>query len=505
MGLHRLLLATLLFYAPIAIAWQAVELNQSHQTWLTRNGPVRYCVDPHWLPFEAIVDQRHQGMSRNYVDLVSAILNHPFQLVPTESWRQSLEFLSDGRCQLIPMLNQTAERNRFVLFTEVYFRNPVVLIVRDDQRHIRSHADLQGKTLAVVDGYMPQEYLGSRAPHITTIAVSTELEGLNRISAGEIDSMALSLLSATYYIQQAGLSNLHIADDLDIGDEFRMGVNAGTPELRTLLDLALGQITTGDHNQIFQTWNPISISRATDYTLTWQVASALTALLLVLTERLLTGRRLRYKLQVKNAQLLASQQLISDQNIRLAHAANHDNLTGLLNRKAMNDILAEEIQRWQRRPFNLSILLIDLDEFKPINDQHGHQAGDQALQFFAQVLGQTIRNTDKACRWGGDEFLVLSNHGEAAELRHLAERLQNNLVACRPDQQPPVHCSIGIASFREGDNFKCWFERADQALYLAKRQGGRGIQVESPGVESPGVELPGVEPPKVEPPTRAEH
>ncbi len=151
-------------------------------------------------------------------------------------------------------------------------------------------------------------------------------------------------------------------------------------------------------------------------------------------------------------------------------AAHRDPLTGLLNRRGF--LVRAEAAR------DGSIALLDLDRFKAINDQFGHEAGDTILQDFAAFLARGVRRTDCVGRWGGEEFAVLfpdTDEAEAAAvLRRLARRLGNGLIE-RPDGLP-VTCSGGVVAI-EGEPMPLAMARADAALYAAKRSGRNQLRV----------------------------
>ena len=156
--------------------------------------------------------------------------------------------------------------------------------------------------------------------------------------------------------------------------------------------------------------------------------------------------------------------------------AKTDPLTGLANRRATEEALAHEIDRCRRYGSNLTILMIDVDHLKMINDRHGHEAGDAVLKNLAATIAETVRAVDVPGRWtGGDEFLVVLPDTSALQARRLAQRLLDRV------QQRPVTCgrerlisglSIGLAQYHAGESMESLIHRADQAMYVAK-QGGR--------------------------------
>ncbi|MDN3639417.1 diguanylate cyclase [Simiduia curdlanivorans] len=471
-----------LYLCTLALSTQAslVALTPEQHTYLTTKKQLTYCVDPNWMPFEAVKNGVHIGMSKDYVELLSKSLEIPFVLVPTSRWRQTLDYLEQGRCDLIPMLNRTAERETYASFSDVYFRDPNVLVVRTNHlNEIKGYSDLHGKSLAVIDGYMQEEYLRNEHPEIALVRVASELAGLMRVSSGDVDAVAGSLLAVTRHIQNAGLSNLHIATDLPQGDELRLAVHKNNPELLAILNLAIDNFSHQDHSRIYSSWNPISIATKTDYSLAWKIALASILILLLLLERYRASKKVNSILLEKNMELKAVHAQLSTQHQHLLFLATHDNLTGLLNRKSILEHIEKELTRWRRQQFPLTLLILDLDKFKSINDKYGHNAGDITLKTFANTLTKVVRETDFCARWGGEEFIIVSSNTDLKAASTLAERIHNKLAVATTPDAPTASCSIGIAQYHQQDSFEQWFERADKALYRAKMRGGKCTATES--------------------------
>jgi len=158
------------------------------------------------------------------------------------------------------------------------------------------------------------------------------------------------------------------------------------------------------------------------------------------------------------------------------HAAVCDHLTGIGNRRAFFDAAETEMGRWRRLPRPLSVLMIDVDQFKKINDTHGHPVGDAVLRHIASLMGASFREIDRVARIGGEEFAVLLPGSDLTSAHRVAERLRAALESQpAPTEAGPVHCtaSIGIAVMDEATaSVDALLKRADVALYAAKH-GGR--------------------------------
>ena len=124
-----------------------------------------------------------------------------------------------------------------------------------------------------------------------------------------------------------------------------------------------------------------------------------------------------------------------------------------------------------RGDYNFSLLVLDVDYFKQINDHHGHQIGDQVLKFLAAQLEKQIRSTDMLFRIGGEEFVIITPTQESKQAYQLAKRLHSHINTLEPNPLPKFTVSFGVANYEIGDTSSLLFNRADQALYQAKAQG----------------------------------
>lgn len=193
--------------------------------------------------------------------------------------------------------------------------------------------------------------------------------------------------------------------------------------------------------------------------------------------RLDTGGR-----RVRELQLLASHfnTMLDSARSRiegLDRKSRTDSLTGLVNRSGLESELDVEIRRSRRYDHPFSLVLIDLDHFKTINDEYGHMAGDEILRRVARTLSEFSRESDTVSRWGGEEFLLICRDTGADDALALAEKLRSAIEQTSREAGHRCTASFGITDFRQNDTAARLFERADRALYAAKREGRNRIHV----------------------------
>jgi two-component system cell cycle response regulator len=174
---------------------------------------------------------------------------------------------------------------------------------------------------------------------------------------------------------------------------------------------------------------------------------------------------------------------IDAKNKLLEEMAHSDPLTGLPNRRAIEEWASRQLRGAARHGFPYWVVLVDLDTFKSINDTHGHIGGDALLQKFAEILKTVIRASDICGRLGGDEFLLVITHVEADSIHKTVERFREKLAANEfqiGDEKVTITASFGIAGFhgKEILDFETLVRRADKALYAAKRAGRNQVQIE---------------------------
>jgi diguanylate cyclase (GGDEF)-like protein len=165
------------------------------------------------------------------------------------------------------------------------------------------------------------------------------------------------------------------------------------------------------------------------------------------------------------------------QHQRLLNLAIRDPLTGAGNRRGLEDKLEEVVNHFDRTYTPSSIVLLDIDHFKQINDVHGHAKGDQILKAITEIVNLRIRVTDGLYRIGGEEFVVLLEGADLHHAAHLAEQLRTLVDANELVRDPAVTISLGVAELRDRETANDWLRRADEAMYRAKEMGRNAISL----------------------------
>lgn len=427
-------------------------LTPTEQAYVRNLPPVTLCVDPDWPPFERINAQGvYEGIAADLLKLVSARSGVRFTLVPTADWDDSIAASKDGRCTMLGFLNQTQDRQEWLVFTTPLFSDANVFITREEHFFIADPADLGHETIVFPSGTAMEERVRREYPNLEILHCASEIEAMHMVSERKADMTLRSLIVAAYTIKKEGLFNLKIAGKLpDYANLLRSGVARDRPELRDILDKAIRTITPAEREQIVNHHVSINVQTATDYGLVAKIVVLFTLALAVGVAWNMRQKKLYAELELRSQT---------------------DTLTQLPNRPRIDALLRQEVERAARysRPF--AIILFDIDHFKVVNDVHGHLMGDKVLIRLARTAREALRGSDIVGRWGGEEFLVLCPETGAQEAALLANRLRAAIAAQVYETGSVVTISAGVTAYVAGDSVDALLSRSDTALYRAKDEG----------------------------------
>lgn len=428
-------------------------LSAAQKDYIKKHGVVKVCVDPDWYPFEMLNEKGdHVGIAADLLRLAAKKAGVTLEIVRTANWDESLAFAQSGRCEVLSFLNSTPERDTWLNFTRPIFTDVNVFVTREEHRYIPDPAELSGETIVFPAGTAMEELIRRDYPELRIITCESEREAFQMVSDRKADMTMRSLIMAAYTIKDEGLFNLKISGQLpDYTNELRIGVIKSEPALAEILDFGVGGITNAERQEIVNRHIYIKAETGTDYELVGMIAAVFAVFALLAGFWIVSIRRLNRKL------------------VRISQI---DSLTGICNRTRLDAVFAQELDRARRYGRELSIMLLDIDYFKRINDEFGHLTGDRVLKDFVKAASGSIRTTDYIGRWGGEEFLVICPETGSESAQVIAERIRiavkNTMFATGKEHT----VSIGVTTFSGEDTADSMLMRADTAMYCAK-DGGR--------------------------------
>lgn len=447
----------------------AADLTEDERAYVASRGPVTVCVDPDWAPFEIINSGgQHEGIAADLLSLAATRIGLSLSLVPTASWAETLEASQQGRCTLLSFLNQTPKREQWLTFTEPLFTDVNVFITREEHPYVVDPGSLEGDSIVFPRGTAMEELIRAKYPNLQVQVVEEEKDAIAAVERRQAGMTMRSLIVAAYTIKKEGWFNLKIAGQLpDYENRLRIGVIKSEARLVPILNKGIASITPAERGQIVNRHVSIKVERPIDYMFLLKLAGGLVAII---------GMTAFWAYRVKRL------------NTALTIMSQTDVLTRVANRAKLNCDLETEVARWTRYRRPVSVILIDIDFFKQINDVHGHLTGDRVLIQVADVLSQTVRGTDSVGRWGGEEFLVICPETTLDQAVALAERLRLAVAEAPYPTGQSQTISLGVACAQKDDTPDSLLHRADTALYASKEAGRN--RTTAAGEERPRVPCP---------------
>lgn len=282
------------------------------------------------------------------------------------------------------------------------------------------------------------------------VEVQSEQDGLKRVQEGKLFGTIGTLATTAYQIQKEYFGSLKIVGKFDEKWELGVGTRNDEPLLHSIFEKAIDAIGKQESQQILNKWVSVSYEKSVDYTYLYKIFAVLVVIVLVVVYK-------QYNLHKYNTQL----EILS----------NTDKLTGIYNRLKLDDILEHEKKQFDRFARPLSIIMLDLDLFKKVNDNYGHKAGDETLRAICKIILEQKRDSDVFGRWGGEEFLLVCPETDIDGARALAEKLRKAIEVYEFPIITSMTASFGVAQFEKHDSIVKVFDRADHALYIAKESG----------------------------------
>lgn len=408
------------------------------------------CVDPDWLPLEKIENGVHIGIAADYMALMQRFLGVPVELVVTRDWVQSIEFAKARKCDIYSLAMPTPERLEYMAFTRPYLRFPLVLATHDREPFVADISLITDKSLGVVRSYAFGELLRSKYPELNIVDVDSVVDGLERVEHGQIYGFIGTLATVGYELQKSH-PELKIAGKFDEYWELGVGVRNDEPLLLSAFEKAVASLSDREGQDILSRWISVKYEKAIDATTIWQGLLILGLLLVFLLYR---------------------QRMLERHNRELLELTRTDALTGIGSRHYLDQELSRLLEEYQRYEEPFSIMVIDLDYFKEVNDRFGHPTGDRVLIEFVGLVRLHLRKTDIFGRWGGEEFLIICPSTNSTQVEVLAERIRSASADHTYQETGQQTVSIGLATCENKEITTARLVAiADKALYAAKMAG----------------------------------
>ena len=424
--------------------------TKEENDFLIKKGVIKLCFSPDWMPFEGSENGKFTGVIAEYFDLVKTKTNLNIEIYPTKSWEETLSSIKTGKCDIVGSALPTVERLKFMNFTDPYMQSPIVLITTIEKPFIDNIDDVKKNKIGIIKGYGVAEVLKEKYPGINIIEVDNIEDGLEKVEKGELFGYIDNMSVTGFNIQKKFYGVLKVSSRLNLTDEFTIGSRNDEPILNNIFQKVVKNIDNSEVREILNRWISVNESIRLEYSFLWKIFGGISVIFILFSI---------YSYQLKR------------NNQKLKELSREDALTKIGNRLKLNEILQNVYESNRRYGTECGVILLDIDNFKNINDTYGHIFGDETLKRFAQIMLKNIRKTDTLGRWGGEEFLIICPNTNIENLVTVAENLRKNIEKDIFLKEKKITASFGLSLFDGIKNIEQVTHEADDNLYKAKRTG----------------------------------
>lgn len=448
--------------------FSVLKLTEQESSWLQQHNTITFGITKNWIPLESLSKHgEFNGINPDMFELIAQRLNTKINYIAYDNFDLLYQALLSGKVDAIGSVMITEPRKKQVLFTESYWSMPWVILHPKELGSKLSLDDFKGKTLAIIKGYYLASVIRKKFPSITLMLVDDNEEGLLAVQKAVVDGFIDNLPAGTELLKKESLISIgmSVLDEVDKNGN-HIAVNKNLPILANILKKAVLTISEKDSQKIYEKWFDINIETGLDKKVVMRVAVQIGVLIFIVLMIVVVWNRRLYR-EIKNRKRLEQQ---------MKYMATHDDLTGLTNRVLLKDRLNTAITFHQRQELALAVLFIDLDGFKNINDNYGHDIGDELLIEVARRLCACVRESDTVVRFGGDEFVLLltglHNQDEAAYVAQKVLKAIKQPIELSSSIIASIGCSVGIAMYPDdGESENDLLKIADSLMYQVKASG----------------------------------
>ncbi len=280
-----------------------ITFSQEEEQYLNKKQQITMCIDPAWLPLEAMVNGRHVGMTAEYMELFSKTIGIPITMIPTEHWQQSIAYAKNRKCDIFSLAMPTPERETYMTFTSPYLNIPLVMAAKTETPFIDDITAITDKKIGMVKSYAFNELLRTRYPTMQIIDVASVNSGLEKVVQGEIFAFVGTLATVGYSIQKNFIGELKVSGKFDQRWSLGIAARNDEPLLADIFEKAIAAIEPAKQQEILNHWIAVRFEQGTDYSLFWKIFPFALAAILILLYRNYNLNRYTKKLKQQNKEI----------------------------------------------------------------------------------------------------------------------------------------------------------------------------------------------------------
>ena len=429
-----------------------------------KNRTIKVVSTTNWEPFNLRENGRLDGISVDYWRIVVKKLNLNSDYHIVRNWNDVLKAIKEKRADITLSSGKTKDRESYAIFSKPYASFPIVFATKTDVGFIPNINFLKGKVIAVGKNYTSAKLIKEKYPFLTLLEVENVDKALKLLNEKRVYAVADILPVLVYKISKDGYFNIKISGKSDIQFDMRFMLRKDLSDLLEEINRVIDSISIDEQNRIYSKWIDVEYQKGVSER---EVNFIMITFLFLIVVFLIWIWLLRREIRKRK--------IVEEQ---LKKIAMFDRLTGIYNRYKLDMVLEQQVQIAERYKRPLSLIFMDIDKFKSINDTYGHEMGDLVLKKFADIVRNNIRKSDIFGRWGGEEFILILPETKLSEAIKLAKKLRELVEEHNFDKRlkRKITSSFGVVQYREGESIKTMLHRVDELLYKAKENGRNRVE-----------------------------
>ena len=446
--------------------------TKEEKDYIKRKKILNLCIDPNWMPFEMFTEKgKYIGLSSEYFKLFSKQLDTPIKAIRTNNWSETLDFMKKRKCDVLSLAMETPSRKQYMDFTSVYMQMPLVLATKLNVTFVDNFKQLKNKKIGIVKDYAYAEIIKNKFPYINIVEAKNTKDGLAKVVNEEIFAFIGAVADISYFTQKDFVGEVKISGKFKENLNLSIAVRNDETILLPIFNKLIENLEDDFKTKITNKYMAIKYDPTINHSLLWKSSLIFVIIILITFYWTYTIKKEKRKTELLLIKLEFARNQLKEKNKELKHIARTDKLTELYNRVKLDDALIKELSRANRYNHPLGIILIDIDNFKQVNDTYGHLVGDMVLIDLAKILKEYTRDIDIAGRWGGEEFMIICPETNIKGVNKLAHLLKEKIETYNFPEVRNITASFGISQFRIKDSPDDLILKADEALYKAKNAG----------------------------------
>jgi polar amino acid transport system substrate-binding protein len=414
-----------------------------------------------WAPFNSEINGKLVGISVDFWNIIKKRLNLKTKCIIAKNWSEVLNAIKNKKADITLGTGLSPTEYNFAIFSKPYATFPIVIATKNNVGFIASLKYLKDKKIAVGKNYTVAKLIKKNYPNFKLIEVNSTKEALKLVSNDKAFAAIDIMPVIVYNINKYEFSNLKISGKTSWNFKLRFMLSKNNTPLLNAINKAIDTITLQEKEQIYKKWMVLKHYANYNQKNLLKIISIFSAVIVILVAFiyfLLQELKKRKKLEAE-----------------LTKLTYYDALTNIYNRYKINKLLSKNISYTKRHQTPLSIIFFDIDFFKLVNDNYGHEMGDKILKEVAELISNNLRKYDLLGRWGGEEFIIILPNTDIKNALKVAQKLKKEVENFNFSHNETLTCSFGVTQFQTDDDIKSLLKRADTFLYKAKKNGRNRI------------------------------